>query len=156
KGLDHDAAKASALMESIETWHGERVAVPLRYESYSALRSTHAAADPVELALSAGNTPRHDVPYLWARGWDLIGEEWTYVPYELVSTNFVFPPGYRPTFSVTTNGLASGNNLLEASTHALAEVIERDAHTLWSLRSSDDAARTAVSLDTVDDPACRH
>src|SRR4051812_31442956 len=37
KGLDHDAAKASALMESIETWHAEVIVNPTRWESYQAL-----------------------------------------------------------------------------------------------------------------------
>ena len=58
---------------------------------------------------------------------------WTYVPYEAVTLNFVFPPAYRPTFAMSSNGLASGNHRLEATVHALCEVIERDALSLWSL-----------------------
>jgi YcaO-like protein with predicted kinase domain len=155
KGFDHDSAKASAMMESIEGWHAERPEMPLVHDSYRAIRKRHAVVDPMEVTASAGNTPRHDVPYVWARGWDLIREEWTYVPYELVTSNYVFPPGYRPTFTLSSNGLASGNHLLEATVHALAEVIERDAHSLWTLRGTDEAKRTAVDLATVEDPACR-
>jgi YcaO-like protein with predicted kinase domain len=155
KGFDHDSAKASAMMESVEAWHAERPGIPLVHDSYRSLRRSHSAVDPLCVAISAGNTPRHDVPYLWARGWDLLREEWTHVPYELVTSNFVFPPGFRPTFSMGSNGLASGNHLLEAINHALAEVIERDAHALWSLRGAEEAKRTAVDLASVEDPACR-
>src|SRR5262249_36629865 len=37
KGCDADSARASALMECIENWHGERIDKPLRWESYMAL-----------------------------------------------------------------------------------------------------------------------
>ena len=35
---------------------------------------------------------------------------------------------------MSSNGLASGNHLLEAISHGLCEVVERDATTLWHLR----------------------
>src|SRR5690349_19029304 len=118
KGLDHDAAKASALMESIESWHAEHTELALIHDSHRALARRHLAADPGALPANAGATPRRDVPYLWARGWDVLNDTWTCVPFELVMTNFVFPPGYRPTFRITSNGLASGNHPLEAVAHA--------------------------------------
>jgi len=155
KGFDHDSAKVSALMESIESWHAEHTELALVHDSYRALARGHAAADPCVLQANAGATPRRDVPYLWARGWDLLNDAWTYVPFELVTLNFVFPPGYRPTFSITSNGLASGNHALEAVAHALCEVIERDAHTLWSLRAAGEQRASAIDLATVGDAACR-
>jgi ribosomal protein S12 methylthiotransferase accessory factor len=156
KGLDHDSAKASAMMESIESWHAERPELPLVHDSYRSLRRRHDAVDPLTLPATAGQTPRHDVPYFWARGWDLLSERWTYVPYEAVTLNFVFPPAYRPTFRVSSNGLASGNHPLEAIVHALCEVIERDAHALWSLRWADEGLPPAVDPATIDDESCRH
>lgn len=59
-------------------------------------------------------------------------------------------------FPITSNGLASGNHLLEATSHAVCEVVERDARTLWGLRSDEEKASTRVDLSTVDDPGCRH
>ena len=156
KGADHDSAKASAMMESIESWHAERPELPLVHDSYRSLRRTHDAVDPLALPATAGQTPRHDVPYFWARGWDLMSGRWTYVPYEAVTLNFVFPPAYRPTFRVSSNGLASGNHRLEATVHALCEVIERDALALWSLRWAGERTPPAVDLTTVDHEACRH
>jgi ribosomal protein S12 methylthiotransferase accessory factor len=156
KGIDHDSARASAMMESIESWHAERPSLPLVHDSYRSLRRTHDAVDPLALPATPGQTQRHDVPYFWARGWDLLSERWTYVPYEAVTLNFVFPPAYRPTFRVSSNGLASGNHVLEATVHALCEVIERDAHALWSLRWAGARTPPAVDLATVDDEGCRH
>ena len=55
KVLDDDAAKASALMEGIETWHAETMTNPVRWESFQALARAAAAGggdaviDPVEL-----------------------------------------------------------------------------------------------------------
>lgn len=156
KGTDHDSAKASAMMESIESWHAERPELPLVHDSYRSLRRTHDAVDPLALPATAGQTPRRDVPYFWTRGWDLLSERWTFVPYESVTLNFVFPPAFRPTFRVSSNGLASGNHPLEAIVHALCEVIERDAHALWLLRWAGEETAPAVDLATVDDEACRH
>src|SRR5262249_33120742 len=79
-----------------------------------------------------------------------------YVPFELVTANYVFAPGYRPTFRITSNGLASGNHALEAVSHALCEVIERDAHALWSLRSAGERRATVLDLASGDDPPCCH
>ena len=53
----------------------------------------------------------------------------------------------------STNGLASGNHLLEATSHALCEVIERDATTLWRRRAIHDRIR--LDLATVGDENCR-
>jgi len=56
---------------------------------------------------------------------------------------------------MTSTGLASGNHLLEAVSHGICEVVERDATTLWTMRDEEAQHRTRVDLDTVDDPDCR-
>jgi ribosomal protein S12 methylthiotransferase accessory factor YcaO len=43
-----------------------------------------------------------------------------------------------------TNGLASGNSVEEAMFHALCELVERDATTLWEFLPADPALATAV------------
>jgi YcaO-like protein with predicted kinase domain len=78
------------------------------------------------------------------------------VPFELVHTCFTLPlPTGSGAFLMSSNGLASGNHVLEATSHALCEVVERDATTLWSLGDERARRRTRLALDTVDDPACR-
>lgn len=41
KGFDADSAKASARMESIETWHAEQIQKPLYWDSYTFLPASH-------------------------------------------------------------------------------------------------------------------
>jgi ribosomal protein S12 methylthiotransferase accessory factor len=154
KGEDADAAKASALMEAIETWHAERIERPLRYQSYLELREQVDVFDPSELPRQAGTVLRFDVPLLWIEGWDLLRERATWIPYETVHTNFVVRPGPPPVFLESTNGLASGNHLLEAVSHGLCEVIERDAVTLSRLWSEAARKQRQLDLRSVTDPAC--
>jgi ribosomal protein S12 methylthiotransferase accessory factor len=150
KGFDTDSAKASALMESIETWHAEHVTHPLRWDSYWSLAETAAVVDVTELPRLEGRELRLDYPRLWVEGYDLMRRQAMWVPYEAVTINCVSPPGHTATFCVSTNGLASDNHLLEAIVHGLCEVIERDAEALWRL--TDDLRQ--LDLATVDDPAC--
>src|SRR5258708_21974963 len=46
KGLNLPAAQASGLMESVETYHAENIAHPLRLASYRELRRTHRTVPP--------------------------------------------------------------------------------------------------------------
>jgi ribosomal protein S12 methylthiotransferase accessory factor len=151
KGLDEDSARVSALMESIEVWHAEHIRLPLYQDSYLALCNTTSVIDITALPHWEGSPPRLDVPLLWIEGYNLLQQRTTWVPHDSVTANSVRPPGFSPTFLRSSNGLASGNHLLEAIVHGLCEVIERDAEFLW--RVSDDFR--LLDLDTVDDPGCR-
>lgn len=51
-----------------------------------------------------------------------------------------------------TNGLASGNGVGEAFFHALCELVERDATTLWSFIPEDAALATAIAPEAFGDP----
>jgi YcaO-like protein with predicted kinase domain len=149
KGLDIDAAKASALMEAIEFWHAEHVRAPLCRESYAVLAAGEDVLDPSQIPLRPGAAFVATTPRLWVSGWDLLRERAVWVPHDCVAVDDLEPHG-GAVFSQTSNGLASGNHLLEAAVHGLCEVIERDAEVLWRL--SDDSRR--VDLATVDDPSC--
>jgi YcaO-like protein with predicted kinase domain len=82
------------------------------------------------------------------------GASW--LPYAMVHTDFTLPlPPGSDTFLMTSSGLASGNHTLEAVCHALCELIERDAVTLWRTREPAAKSATRLDLDTVDDNACR-
>lgn len=155
KGDTRDAAKASALMESIENWHGERIERPLRYQSYAEIARAVDAVDPRDVPRRAGGVLRLDAPILWLEGWDLLRERPSWVPYDSVHTNFVTPACGLGAFLSSTSGLASGNHTLEALCHALCEVIERDAATLHRLCSDREREHRHVDLDTVGDAACR-
>ena len=158
KGATLAAAKASAVMEAIETYHAENVAVPLRLASADELGAAAAAPECLPLApAGAGLGPAVTTRrVLWVEAQDLFAAVPLWVPFELVGVDFTqVPPAGEALFQATTNGLASGNTWLEAVLHGLYEVIERDAVALW--RASTTAAQdaSAVDLDSVDTEACR-
>jgi ribosomal protein S12 methylthiotransferase accessory factor len=152
KGVDRDSARASALMESIECWHAEHIDLPLRWEPWSAFRRQVNVADVHRLPRHRDGHLRLDRPLHWIEGFDLIGQRPLWVPHELVWMSWVVPPEFRFTFYQSSNGLASGNHLLEAISHGLGEVIERDAEALW--RASE-APMARVDLATIEPPDCR-
>lgn len=155
KGLTLAAAKASAVMESLEVWHAERITNPLKLASAREMRNEHEIVD-VRLLPSAAGSPYHDdLPLLWIAAKNLMSGGAVWVPLELVSTNYTVPlPPGSGCFQANTNGLASGNHVLEAISHGLCEVVERDARTLWQhwLRPSQ---KRVLDLETIDDAACR-
>ncbi|MET0132683.1 MAG: YcaO-like family protein [Kibdelosporangium sp.] len=155
KGVDRDSAKASALMESIESWHAENIQAPLRHDSYNRLRRRERVVDVTRLAVRRGGSLELNSPCLWIEGYDLLQGAPAWLPYECVMTNFVRPERVMTAFSCDSNGLASGNHLLEATVHALCEVVERDACALWASAGGLAVTETQVDLRTVDDPALR-
>jgi YcaO-like protein with predicted kinase domain len=156
KGLDLAAARASGLMEATELYHAERITLPLKLASWNELRFTHEMADVAALPRLAASAFHEDFRLLWIAGRNLATGGTLWVPYESVHLNCTLPlPPGSGCFPMTSNGLASGNHLLEALCHGLSEVIERDAATLWELGGPAVRARTRVDLGTVDDPGCR-
>lgn len=155
KGLTLDAAKASGLMECAELHHAEHITLPLVFSTLGELRRSYRLIDVRALPrLSASRFDEH-LRTLWIQGLDLMNGQPTLVPYEMVHTDYTLPmPPGSGCFVMSTNGLASGNHLFEAIGHALCEVVERDANTLWSLAPGG-RARTRLDLATVDDPPCR-
>ncbi len=142
KGTTVAAARVSALMESLETWHAEQRAP----DRVATARALGAAA----IAL-AGALPRRvrrldlDARWPWVRGWALVAGRAVWVPWQAVSLDTVPVATTAPVFDVSSNGLASGNTLGEAIIHGLCEVIERDAEARWRLEGAD----VRVVLDTV-------
>jgi ribosomal protein S12 methylthiotransferase accessory factor len=156
KGLDLTAAKVSGVMEAVETFHAERVTLPLRLASYAELCRSESVAEVQRLPFSVRGRFADDAPILWVAGRDLMGGGTAWLPYECVHTDYTLPfPQGSLCFAANTNGLASGNHELEAISHGLAEVIERDAITLWKRRDKASRRSTVVDLNTVDDAACR-
>ena len=95
-----------------------------------------------------------DEPLLWIEGARSHQPAPLWVPYEVVHTDYTMPRGpAHGCFLANTNGLASGNHILEAVSHGIHEVIERDATTLWKYTRR--RSRRALDLATVDDEACR-
>lgn len=155
KGVDLQAAKASALMETVESWHAERITCPTLYGSFNDLNPTTALADPGTFPKTRSSRFHPAQRLLWIEAENLLTGEFRWIPYEMVHTDYTLPapPGHG-CFPCSTNGLASGNHLLEAQCHAICEVIERDATTLLHHMPSADRNARQVDLETVDDPEC--
>jgi ribosomal protein S12 methylthiotransferase accessory factor len=156
KGLDLTAAKASGLMETVESYHAEHLTLPLKLGSYEELRYTHPVVDVTALPLIAGSRFRPNLRILWIEGHDLLQETPVWVPYEMVHTDYtVPPPPGSGCFMASSNGLASGNHPLEAISHGICEVVERDAVSIWHRRDAEARHKTRIDLDSVDPQACR-
>ena len=156
KGTDLDAAKASGLMESIELYHAERVFQPLVLATLNELSQRKAVVRSERLPRLSVGSFHPERKILWIEGHDWLSDSPKYVPFEMVHANYTLPlPTGSGCFVMSSNGLASGNDLNEAALHALCEVIERDATTLWVLGSPEAQARRRIDLDSVDDPTCR-
>lgn len=155
KGLDLDSARASGLMESIETYHAEHITLPLKLCSLEELRYTHHVVDVSRLPCSTHGLFDPNQRLLWIEGHDLLRNRPAWLPYDVVHADYTVTHRYEGgAFIASTNGLASGNHLLEAISHGICEVVERDASTLWSLRDAADRRSTRIDLQTVHDSGC--
>ena len=157
KGIDLASARASGLMETAELYHAETITLPLRLSTYEELRYQHNVVDVGDLPRGAGSRFHPNLRLLWCEARDLLNDEKIFVPYEMVHTNYTTPfPDGHGCFVASSNGLASGNRLIEAISHGICEVVERDAAALWKLRDGDKAPSNAVELSSVDDAICQN
>lgn len=128
KGYTTVAAMVSAAMEGIEIYHAENLRLEVLNFPYKELVESHIALPINRLPLTKRSLFHPAHPEFWVLGWDIINQCETAVPYSCVSMT---PKEQKPTrwmpFSMGSNGLASGNHLLEAIMAGLYEVVERDA-----------------------------
>jgi YcaO-like protein with predicted kinase domain len=155
KGLDLAAATASGLMESVETFHAERIDRPLKLASLADIAAIHPVIDVAALPRAAGDRFHEHLAILWIEGRNLLGSGTTWLPYETVHANYTLPqPAGSGCFAASTNGLASGNHPLEAICHAICEIVERDASSLLHHAAKRERAAARIDPRSVDDAAC--
>lgn len=152
KGVDLVTAKVSGIMESVELFHAERVLRPLYLANLREIRGIGRVADVERF-------PAFKRPYeatqriLWIAGRDLPTDSEIWVPFEAVHLDLRLPlPSGSGFFMSGSNGLASGNHPLEAVSHGLCELIERDALALFFQADEQSQEQRRLDLDTVDDP----
>ena len=156
KGLDLDSAKASGLLETVELYHAERISLPLKLATWNELRFTHDLAQVEALPRISVSQFHSNHTLLWISGVNLMSGKSLWLPYEMVHTNYTLPlPTGSGCFFMSSNGLASGNHTLEAVSHGLCEVIERDAAALFRCRDLQQQALLRVAPETIEDPDCR-
>jgi YcaO-like protein with predicted kinase domain len=151
KGLHHLSAKASGVMEALESYHAELITQPLFFQSYREVSRSASVVDPAKLPSVQGSRFTEDFRIPWIEGVDISTEEPILVPVELVHADYTSPffPG-SGCFLSNTNGLASGNVPVEAVLHGLCELIERDAMAINEV-SGHEHAKTIDFSDVQDE-----
>jgi YcaO-like protein with predicted kinase domain len=153
KGVDLAAAKASGIMEAVETWHAENIRLPLMFGSFADLEGRMSLVDIEGLPKRPGPSFDPHAPILWVEGRNLMDDQTIALPFEIVHIDSrMSGPPMSGALSMSTNGLASGASFAEAVSHGLCELIERDASTLWRQRTPGEQDARRLDLATVDDP----
>lgn len=175
KGLTRTQAKVSALMESLEGFHAEKIALPSRRASVASMRPL-LGYDPFRLAVTRSHEHAvlnddttydpfappvghpsdlgDDTPLDWIEATNLETGCRSWLPRKLCELDYrlVERPDWS-FFRATSNGLASGNTVVEALCHALLELLERDA--ILRAKNAVCTPERQIILDTVSDPLCR-
>lgn len=149
KGVDPDAARASAAMEALETRIAEIAPPVMTSATVAEIASSgtpmidlHSTARCVPADIGTGSIP-------WVSGLDVVSGQQVMVPWWLAGMDH---RGERPAgFEQSSDGLASGNTQAEALLHGLCELIERDAWTLAQLKSERELGDCLVDPSTVED-----
>ena len=154
KGLTLSQARASALMEAIELFHGEDIRPRTRLASYREISGDRCVVEPAMLC--GTGTPLPDATEIpWIEGYDLLRRESCWVPWEIVHTDYTLPTSHSGLhFLSGSNGLAAGNHMLEALSAAICELVEHDAVAIWHARGLSARARCRVDMASVDESDC--
>ena len=153
KGIDADAAQASALMEAIEVATAEALTQPVRRTSLRRLAQAGEHAEPLEDLIARDREPLgEDEEIDWAAGCDIGEKRTVWVPADALSLDQTGGEGEKGRYWRSSDGLASGNLLMEAALHGVLERIERDAMALWRLRGPSVIARRRRRAADLADP----
>jgi len=131
KGITDDLAKCSAYMEAIEHYFSENIQADLISPINQIPEASRININLLPKGLVHSENPESYITH-WSLCESLLGEKPLYFPTEYFSFNLSQACLENSLFKKTTTGLASGNNLLEASTHAMYECIERHMSFLFS------------------------
>ncbi|MGO8101717.1 YcaO-like family protein [Rhizobium leguminosarum] len=133
KGIDNDAAMASAAMEAVETRIAEITPADLTQATVDCMRAERAAMIDLDNVARCAPDEIGRGPIPWCSGLDIRSGSNVFVPWWLVGLDHrgERPPG----FEQSSDGLASGNTPSEAVLHGLCELVERDAWALTQLKS---------------------
>jgi ribosomal protein S12 methylthiotransferase accessory factor len=152
KGLRPQEAEVGAWMEAIEFALAEPGASPVAVVRSTARGVLDGRKRPeaiLDLCPKVRVRVDLDAPMDCVEAHDVATLERALVPAELVFLPYAPSRHFRRIFGTSSNGLASGNTVREATVHALCELVERDVRSFEALH---DTSRP-VDLDTVDGQA---
>jgi ribosomal protein S12 methylthiotransferase accessory factor len=140
KGIRPIEAQVGAYMEAIEYALAERgassVVNPIMATARAVLDGATRPRAILDFAPTMGSEIYFDDPLECVAAEELITQQPCFVPAELVFIPYNPPPQAKRYFGSSTNGLASGNTILEATIHATAELLERDIVTFKDFGST--------------------
>jgi len=146
KGVSREAARASAVMEAVEHSIAENQYIPTLLGNIKELSERGQTLVDIRHLLPIGETIPDNKNLKWVKGYNLASQDAVLIPFDAVNIDG------KDTDLIgickSTNGLASGNCEEEAIFHGLCELIERDAGSLWSLKSKEIQALTAIDPTT--------
>lgn len=151
KGLDDASACVSAAMEALEVAVAENPDCIARMATADELISARDAWFNPERLLPFGTPFDPALEITWFLGEDALTKLPIWVPGDAVDLD-----GGRSDLKgicKSTNGLASGNTRDEALFHALCELVERDATTLWSLVPLASSSASCFAPEQLGEPA---
>ncbi len=151
KGITAELARISAIMESIEAWHAERIIGEVIYSSYDELAKITPLPRIDHLMQSFISYPdvcSRSLP--WLKVYDLMQQKFSYLPFALISLDTTAIRVGQELFMGTSNGLAGGNTLEEAICHGLQECIERDCIAEFERLSDEEKSQRRVRLASID------
>jgi ribosomal protein S12 methylthiotransferase accessory factor len=157
KGISHETAKVSALMEAIEVFHAESPDDRLRRDSLESLQSAGKQVIPPHILPEYICQSYFHPEFIldWVPGQELFTNTEVWLP---ASAVYDCSTRYSPSlYRLGTNGLASGNHLVEATIHGLYEVIERDAiaRLMVNGRLNLQTRCKFIDVNTIDDPCVK-
>jgi ribosomal protein S12 methylthiotransferase accessory factor len=129
KGISAAEARVGAYMEAIEYAFAEYNRASLEVSMVRAREVYEGRSRPeaiLDFCPVMGAEVDLDGPIACVEASDIRSDEKFLIPAELTFLPFPSELGGNCYFGSNSNGLCSGNTLLEATVHALAEVIERD------------------------------
>jgi YcaO-like protein with predicted kinase domain len=135
KGLTDIDAKVSTVMEAVERAVAGDPFVDLVRNTSFGLQAMGHKIDPLN-CLIAMHKPDlgPDEETEWVAGINILTGETIHIPFEAVLLDRTRDARYW----MSSDGLASGNNIEEAVFHGVLERIERDAHVLWQVGAERD------------------
>ena len=147
-GATRAQSRVSAVMERIEAWHAENLRLPVAARCGAA--ALDLDYDVRELSLAPRSPLTESVVLDWVAGQGLLTDRAAFAPSDLIRLDLTpFVDYAQALFQVTSNGLATGNTVADATLHALIEVIERDSVAGY-------LARPRRERRYVDPATCRH
>lgn len=137
KGLRHIEAKVGAVMEGIEMALGEYGRSPVTSFPATPRDVCDGATRPdaiLDYCPRLGTNIPLDLPIECVEAEEIFSGAKSAIPAELVFIPYRQMHGGTSLFGASSNGLASGNTLNEATLHGLAEVVERDINSFHLVR----------------------